>query len=576
VKHEPEAVPATFVGCINPVGIGSVFLIPVFLRPQITNELLHQVIGRGGRVERFVPFEAGAATLVDTSHDIQLSEGDDAIWSYEFADGQIVTGSRAQVIDSLRSYRDAGHFAGAPFALLDAAMFCEWRTELQDALRAGHELLAEFPGRSADLWRDGAILLPAYRRMIEPQLRASLDQESFQRVMEEMRATVEDSNFVVWFPPEARQVFKRVESAPDVDAAERTTFMAAIGAFGAGQIVLKTDDDERLETNCRGGSAIASYKDAIAILESSKWPRHVVLAENLRIDERVSTGRREKFESTWQIFGRTAAQIYASFEVWTERHVRRALVPEFESAMNANNWILKQFEPPHSHPSLRLRQFLNLPRLMLRMAAQPDFHGKAGSLKLQRESDYVQFLDRLDAPERLAAIERVLKIAEIGGVPTRHPTWLTPVPLEADRASPEVMLAIVGIPAADQYWIELHYSMHDLSWRREILAIPTVLDGGGVYFYPTPPDYHFNGIPRSGFSMNLCRLQSASLPVPQFIKATRPTQWLQAWIDGGKTIHRTRDDVGKRVHLIKDDGDIDFFELRRRHAGRLGVDNRRA
>jgi hypothetical protein len=311
----------------------------------------------------------------------------------------------------------------------------------------------------------------------------------------------------------------------------------------------------------------------IGTLSGSSETAHTVLSENLKSDGRVSPEREAHFADTWRYPSRSATRVYGSFDAWVEQHIRTGLTPDFESKANRNNWVSEFYSSFLYHANLRFRQFLNISMLIAKVKGlQPYYHKKAPPGPFSDEADYVRFLGALDEAERLCEIRRVLMLAEAGAVPPRHPTWLTPVtPEPLSGWHPEIALGNVGICAADQFWIELHYTVGDLYGRGEKMCIPTVLDGCGMYFYPAPSDNWFtaHNHVRCGFSMSLCKYCGSGIPsAPEYIKITRPIYWLQAWIDGEETVHRTQADKDGRVYLLNGQ-QVDVMTTRRRHADRL-------
>jgi malonyl-CoA decarboxylase len=242
----------------------------------------------------------------------------------------------------LEESRDKGIFRGLSFALLDAAEFCGWTEDVRRCLKDGHEILTSFPGQAADIWRDFAVLLPAYRGMIEGQLRGALDAQAFADAMNEATGTLRNGRFVVELPEQAFKVLQPGSPEAGIDAVQKMRLENAMSAFGAGDVVLaematgarttaeNTEKDDRPATtegkhtarpkpSSRGHDGSLNKRDVDpATSERASEPEESVQGESASTEMPVELERKPSPDRTFSgvldgVFSRTLANLRSTW-----------------------------------------------------------------------------------------------------------------------------------------------------------------------------------------------------------------------------------------------------------------------
>ena len=301
----------------------------------------------------------------------------------------------------------------------------------------------------------------------------------------------------------------------------------------------------------------------VEILERSLDLEHTILAENMRPDEWVSPAREKVFEAQWDGPGRTAVLLFKAFQERCTQQVRRpGTKPEFLSVPLAGDCHASGVSN-----TLLLRQFLNISGLLAKFTSVP-----AGKLvrgdtdALKSESTIAERVRAMPDDDQKAVVRDVLEWAR-SHKPDYHPTWLTPVdPRSAPGAARiELQLASVGVFARNSIWIELRYQYWQL---QAIAAVPTVLDGGSLDWYPAPSSASGAGL-HTGFSMDLRHLVDANRgPFAELITVDQQACWLPAWELAGRQIFHSSRAMAESVCLL-DRGVLKVAELRQRHKERL-------
>jgi hypothetical protein len=314
----------------------------------------------------------------------------------------------------------------------------------------------------------------------------------------------------------------------------------------------------------------------IGVLKKSGEIKHLVLAQNLGIDKRLSVERWERLAASWRQIaearasassGKPSAQeLFGAFQTRFDRYVRGVPDTEFIADLNKPNHLTL---PPVWPPAmkLRFRQFLNISKLILHARF------KVGPLRsfvpLANEREVARIFRSLDVPTQQSVIRQLLLWVRREKRSLFHPTWLTPVDAVRPGGPVEEELASVGVYAGDSVWIELRHAWSSLA--AQVLAAPATVDGGSVFWFPShPARVSIVALGWStGYGMDLRRhIDRREPPLPELITVYRPGRWPMAWRRARLRI-AIAEEARARASCVMDGDQPDIMRLRSRHARRI-------
>ena len=166
------------VGLHNPVGTFPTFLIPIFREYAGANTpLLVQIINDAGFVENFDPTVTTVDDLIRGTKFLETNKGDNALWSFAFAQDDFEVSVRRVLADWLRTKLD--QLVEIPFLYLEVIEFIGDRGRRNTALRAVFEMMSRISKEQGEAWRNYDVILPEARAGIRELIVANNQEAEF-------------------------------------------------------------------------------------------------------------------------------------------------------------------------------------------------------------------------------------------------------------------------------------------------------------------------------------------------------------------------------------------------------------
>ena len=220
---------ASLVRAIGSEGSSPGFLLPVFsLYKGANRDVVQSIVN--DRIVSFNTLSYNSSVFAYRTEDIDINEGDSALWIYRDPQGDLIYGNRMQLESALTSLLLVDFFAHEfPLAACELVSFLAVEEKFATILQKGFRFMGKQSPEAAAVWRDCVFLLPAVKKdIVSDRSAANL------KGLEDILVVSEGSSSTIYIPGNL---------AKDIDILPQFSTIAAI--FGIEQFNVRVFEENK-------------------------------------------------------------------------------------------------------------------------------------------------------------------------------------------------------------------------------------------------------------------------------------------------------------------------------------------
>lgn len=215
---------------LNPLNGVPGFLIPLFIDPGASNNILIQNLDKDGKILSFDDFyvDHENVEVFSDKYNINLNVRDDGLWAFISRDRNIILGSAKEISNFFLDLLKRDDFSSEPFLALEMAKFCNSKDQFNHFVRAAYSNIRGLSESSAALWRNATILLPAVKRDLRKRMEAN-GKRTMLSLINEVRIYGLGQDVEILIPDELRRILGISEPTDRSILEEAKSLLALFG-----------------------------------------------------------------------------------------------------------------------------------------------------------------------------------------------------------------------------------------------------------------------------------------------------------------------------------------------------------